>query len=88
MSRLSRWFFVSGLFALSACGGGGGGSSSSGGTPMLPAVSLSTTALNFGNQTINTTSAAQSVTLTNSGSASLSISSITLTGMDLSLIHI
>ena len=85
MSRLSRWFFVSGLFALSACGGGGGGSSSSGGTPMLPAVSLSTTALNFGNQTINTTSAAQSVTLTNSGSASLSISSITLTGMDAAL---
>ena len=41
-----------------------------------PAVSLSPTGLAFGNQTINTTSGAQSITLTNSGNASLSINSI------------
>ena len=45
-----------------------------------PSVTLSTTSLAFGSQTIGTTSAAQTVTLTNSGSAILAISSIALTG--------
>lgn len=45
-----------------------------------PAASLNPTSLNFGNQTVNTTSAAQVVTLTNSGNASLSITSIAVTG--------
>src|SRR5207248_1952863 len=45
-----------------------------------PAVSLSPTSLSFGNQNINTTSAAQTVTLTNSGGGSLTISSIAVTG--------
>ena len=41
-----------------------------------PAVTLSPTSLNFGNQTLNTPSAAQTVTLTNSGTATLSITTI------------
>jgi hypothetical protein len=43
-------------------------------------VELSETSLNFGNQLINTASAAQPVTLTNSGSMPLSISSISFSG--------
>ncbi len=43
-------------------------------------VSLSTTSLSFGSQNIGTTSAGQNVTLTNTGSAALSISSIAVTG--------
>jgi hypothetical protein len=45
-----------------------------------PAVSLSPSSLSFGNQQVNTTSTAQTVTLTNSGNAALSISSIGLAG--------
>jgi uncharacterized repeat protein (TIGR01451 family) len=46
----------------------------------VPGVTLSTSSVNFGNVQINTTSAAQFVTLTNSGTAPLSISSVALTG--------
>jgi hypothetical protein len=45
-----------------------------------PVVTLSPSSLNFGNQNVGTTSAAQNVTLTNSGNASLSISSIVARG--------
>src|SRR5207245_833051 len=45
-----------------------------------PAVTLNPTSLAFGSQVINTTSAAKSFTLTNSGTAPLTITSITLTG--------
>ncbi|HET8905604.1 MAG TPA: choice-of-anchor D domain-containing protein, partial [Ktedonobacterales bacterium] len=48
--------------------------------PPAPAVTLSPTSLTFGGQTINTTSGAQVITLTNSGNAALSITSIGLTG--------
>lgn len=41
------------------------------------AAAVSPTALTFGNQAVNTTSPAQSVTLSNTGSATLNISSIT-----------
>src|SRR5467141_1932861 len=41
-----------------------------------PAVSLSPTSLAFGNQTLNTTSAGQTVTLTNTGTGTLNIGSI------------
>ncbi len=41
-----------------------------------PAVSLSASSLTFANQAVNTTSAAQGVTLTNTGTAALTISSI------------
>jgi hypothetical protein len=45
-----------------------------------PAVTLSPTSVTFSSQTVGTTSAAQTVKLTNSGKASLSITSIALTG--------
>lgn len=47
-----------------------------------PAVSLSASALSFQGTTTGQASAAQSVTLTNSGNAALSITSITLGGTD------
>jgi hypothetical protein len=43
--------------------------------PPAPAVQLSTASLNFGTQLVNTTSAAQQVTLTNSGTATLNFTS-------------
>ena len=45
-----------------------------------PAVSLSAGSINFGSQIVDTTSAAQSVTVTNSGTATLNIGTITATG--------
>src|SRR5262249_42453184 len=45
-----------------------------------PVVGLSPTSLNFGNQLVGSSSAAQSVTLTNSGAATLTISSISASG--------
>ena len=50
------------------------------GTGTAAAVSLAPTSLAFGNQTTGTPSAGQSVTLTNTGSATLTISSISVTG--------
>jgi hypothetical protein len=47
---------------------------------LAPAVSLSPASVNFGNQTVGLTSAPQTVTLTNIGSATLTITSIGLTG--------
>jgi hypothetical protein len=44
-----------------------------------PAVSLSTGALKFGDQAVDTTSTAKAVTLTNTGTATLDISSIAIT---------
>jgi hypothetical protein len=46
----------------------------------VPIVSLKPTSLNFSSQTVGTTSAAQAVTLTNSGGATLTITSIGFTG--------
>jgi trimeric autotransporter adhesin len=53
--------------------------SGTGGAPAAPAVTLSPTSLAFGDEEVNTTSAAQSVTVTNSGTATLNIISISLT---------
>jgi hypothetical protein len=50
------------------------------GVVLTPAVSLSPTSLTFASQAVGTTSGAQTVTLTNTGSGSLSISSIAATG--------
>jgi len=49
-------------------------------TVLTPVVNLSPTALNFGNQKVGTTSAAQTVKLTNRGQGVLTIASITATG--------
>jgi hypothetical protein len=58
-----------------ACGGGGGAS------PMpTPSAKLSATSVTFGPQAFGTTSAPKSVTLSNSGTAPLAISSISANG--------
>ncbi len=50
------------------------------GTGASPAVKLSPSSVAFGNQTVGTTSAPRTITLTNSGSATLAISSIAVSG--------
>ena len=50
----------------------------------VPVVSLSPTKLTFASQTVGTTSTAQTVTLSNTGTAALTLSGITLTGGDAS----
>jgi hypothetical protein len=50
------------------------------GTPFGPAISLSATALPFGNQFVGATSSKQSVTVTNIGSAALMFTSIKASG--------
>jgi Abnormal spindle-like microcephaly-assoc'd, ASPM-SPD-2-Hydin len=50
------------------------------GVTPAPGVTLTPTSVNFGNQNVNTTSSAQTLTLTNSGTAALTISGITLGG--------
>jgi hypothetical protein len=62
-----------------ACGGGGGGPPP---PPPAPGVSLSPSSLTFSSQNLGTTSATQAVTLTNTGNATLSVTSIALTGAD------
>jgi hypothetical protein len=52
------------------------------GTGVQAIVSLSPTSLSFGNQLENMTSAAQNVTLTNTGNTALSITKIAITGTD------
>src|SRR5205814_8789583 len=50
------------------------------GTGTAPGVSLSPTSVSFGSHPVNTTSAAQTVTLTNNGNSALTIASISITG--------
>jgi len=75
-----KWSMVPGSIAFgflliaAACGGSSSGTSSP--TP-TPVVSLSPSSLTFTSQNINTTSTAQNVTLSNTGTAGLSVSSIT-----------
>lgn len=52
--------------------------------PSGPTATLSTAALSFGSQTVNTVSAAQSATLSNSGTSALSISRIAVSGANAS----
>jgi hypothetical protein len=49
-------------------------------TSSAPSISLSPTSLTFASQTVGTASASQSITLSNTGNASLSITSIGVTG--------
>jgi hypothetical protein len=54
------------------------------GTGIAAAVSLSGSGLSFGNQTVGSTSAAQTETVTNSGTANLTISAVTMGGTNTS----
>jgi hypothetical protein len=49
-----------------------------------PIVSLSSTSLSFGNQNVGSTSSAQTVTVTNSGTASLTVSNVAISGTNAS----
>ena len=53
-------------------------------TTPQPIASFSSSSLAFGSQTIETTSAAQTITLTNTGTANLTVSSVSLTGTNAS----
>ncbi len=48
----------------------------------VPVVSLSASSIDFGNQAVGTTSSARAVTLTNTGTASLTVTSATISGVD------
>jgi len=61
-----------------ACGGGGSSSSST--PPSAPVATLSAASLTFGQQSMGTTSAPQSVTLANTGNATLNLAGIALVG--------
>ena len=50
------------------------------GTGIAPTVTLAPTSLNFANQLLTTTSSAQTITLTNRGTATLNIASIAIAG--------
>ncbi|MDX6534153.1 MAG: hypothetical protein QOF68_1897, partial [Gaiellales bacterium] len=53
------------------------------GTPVpAPAVGLSSSTAGFGNQLVGTTSATQTVTLTNTGTADMNVGAVTLAGTD------
>ena len=52
------------------------------GTGAAPVVSLAPTLLTFSNQAVGTSSAAQTVVLSNTGNASLTVSSVALTGVN------
>jgi hypothetical protein len=64
-----NWHTSISSFAFTGCGGGGG-----------PVVTLTPTALMFGNTVVNTTSTGKNVKVTNSGNATLNIASITVSG--------
>jgi hypothetical protein len=68
------------FFGLQVACGGGSSSNSTQQPTNRPAVSLSPTSLTFGAQAVKTTSAPQSVTLSNTGNAALSITSIAASG--------
>lgn len=86
VTRDFRIVVVAGCFAaalVSASCGGGGGSTAA--VPVsTPGFSLSSNSLNFGNQAVNTSSASLTATLTNAGSATLTISGIQVTGSNAS----
>lgn len=85
--RKRQWFWLgllwlAGLAMLQAgCGGSGGGGGTSNPTT-APSVSLLPTSLSFGNENVNTTSKAQTVTMSNTGKAALDITSIAVGGAD------
>lgn len=68
---------VAGLAVLTCCGGG---STSTTPPAATPSISLSSTTLTFSGQFVGSTSAAQSITVTNPGSATLTFSGIAISG--------
>ncbi|HLW98990.1 MAG TPA: choice-of-anchor D domain-containing protein [Candidatus Acidoferrales bacterium] len=79
----SRWYievdFTNGVPSFGTFERGGPGYLTGTQTP-APVVNLSSSSLTYASQNLNTTSAAQTVTLTNTGNAALNITSIGVTG--------
>jgi hypothetical protein len=71
---------IAAVSVLTSRGGGGGAST----TPPTPELSVAPTNLAFGNQPYDATSTAQTVTLSNPGNATLSITGIAVTGANAS----
>jgi len=69
-----------GTLTVSDSGAGSPQTVSLSGTGTQPAALLTSTSLNFGNQTVNVASAPQVTTLTNSGNATLTITTVGITG--------
>jgi hypothetical protein len=69
VSGVFNWHTSIASFAFNGCSGAGG-----------PAVTLTPTALTFGNTVVSTTSTGKNVTVTNTGSATLNIAGITASG--------
>jgi FG-GAP-like repeat/FG-GAP repeat len=67
-------------FLWAGCGGGGGGGAGGGTQPSAPAATVSPSSMTFSSENQGATSPAQNVTLSNTGNAALSISSIALAG--------
>jgi len=83
--RPAAWLFVTALLVVGvwvACGGGGAGNGGGGPPPPVPAVSLSATSLNFGTFALGSSSPFQTVTLTNSGTATLNLQTVGVGGAD------
>jgi len=76
--------FAAGALCLFAAACSGTSSTSSTSSP-APAVSLNPSSLTFSSQSDGTTSAAQSITLTNSGTAALTIASVSVTKSDFAI---
>ncbi len=81
--RPAAWLLVSGMLVVGAwiaCGGGG--STGPTGPAPAPIISLSTTSLNFGQIAMGKGSAPQTVTLTNTGNATLDLGIDAIGGVD------
>ena len=71
-------FLAFAMFSISC--GGGGATNAAPATFDPPAASLSPASLSFGAQPVESSSSAKTVTLTNSGNAALSITSLAVSG--------
>ena len=84
MKLLVVSFFMPGLIvlgmALSGCGNAATGTATAITAPASPQMTLSATSLSFGTVTTGVPGAAQTVTVTNTGSSALTISAITVSG--------
>ena len=77
--RPTALLFATTLLVVGVWAACGGGELSAPPPTPLPAVSLSPTSLTFGSQNVGSSSAAQGVTLSNTGNGALSVTSISLT---------
>jgi hypothetical protein len=73
-------FLVAGLLSVNGCSSGGSTSTGGGGTTTNPQLMLSATSLTFASTITGMSSPAQTITVTNTGTAALTISSITASG--------